>query len=361
MSAVSAHQAETTGVAEAPPALPAPAPSTARVAVVVVTWNSAGVLDGLLRSLPDGLAGVPWSLTVVDNASADDTVARAEKWLRETDRDAEGTVISTGRNAGYAAAINAALTRAGLLGSPASLDRPDQSDAEAEADTSNPPFTAALILNPDVRLEPGCVARMLELLDDPAGPRAGIVVPRIQDEAGGLSHSLRREPSVGRAVGEAVLGKRAGRIPWLGEVVLDEGEYETATTADWATGAIMLLSARCLAECGPWDESFFLYSEETEFALRARDRGFATRIAPEAVAVHIGGESKTSAQLWTLLVLNRVKLYRRRHSAPASAAYWSATLLRELPRAALGARRSRTAIAALCRPSRLRQPDLGMH
>ena len=316
-----------------------------RVAVIVVTWNSAAVLEGLLRSLPEGLAGVPWILTVVDNASSDETVALAEKWLRENEGSVEGAVISTGRNAGYAAAINAALSRSGLVGEPA----------------AGPRCTAALVLNPDVRLEPGCVPGMLEPLDDPSSPRAGIVVPRIQDPDGALSYSLRREPSVGRALGEAVLGRRAGRVPWLGEVVLDEGEYQAPTTADWATGAIMLLSAQCLAACGPWDESFFLYSEETEFALRARDRGFATRFAPKAVATHIGGESKTSAQLWTLLVLNRVKLYRRRHSAPASAAYWGATVLRELPRAALGARRSRSAIAALCRPSRLRQPDLGMH
>jgi GT2 family glycosyltransferase len=42
---------------------------------VVVTCNSAEILDDLLAALEDGLKGVPWHLTVVDNASSDDTVA----------------------------------------------------------------------------------------------------------------------------------------------------------------------------------------------------------------------------------------------------------------------------------------------
>jgi N-acetylglucosaminyl-diphospho-decaprenol L-rhamnosyltransferase len=122
-----------------------------------------------------------------------------------------------------------------------------------------------------------------------------------------------------------------------------------------------MISAECQDACGPWDESFFLYSEETEFALRARDRGFRTCLTPGAEAVHLGGESGVSAQLWTLLTINRVRLYRRRHHLPAAAAYWTATLLRELPRAALGKRRSRSAAAGLLSPSRLRRPDRGMH
>jgi GT2 family glycosyltransferase len=42
----------------------------------------------------------------------------------------------------------------------------------------------------------------------------------------------------------------------------------------------MLISADCARACGPWDESFFLYSEETDFALRAGDLGFATAFVP---------------------------------------------------------------------------------
>ncbi|WP_410169485.1 glycosyltransferase family 2 protein, partial [Actinacidiphila rubida] len=112
----------------------------------------------------------------------------------------------------------------------------------------------------------------------------------------------------------------------------------------------------CLEACGDWDESFFLYSEETEYCLRARDRGYATRLQPQAAAVHLGGDSRVSPYLWTLLTLNRVRLHRRRHGAVPAAAFWAAVLLREASRAALGRAPSRAAAAALVSPAKLRRP-----
>jgi GT2 family glycosyltransferase len=305
-----------------PTPLAAPTP---RIAVVIVTWNSAAVLPGLLTTLDAGLGGLAGQVVVADNDSADDSVAVAQRFYPGC------RIVQTGRNAGYAAAINAAL---------------------AAAD----PYDAALILNPDIRLDPGCVETMYARLADDG---VGIVVPRLFHGDGSIAWSLRREPTLLRAFGDAVLGRRAGRYSRLGETVLDEAAYAGATTVDWATGAVMLISAACLAACGPWDESYFLYSEETEFALRARDRGFLTRLAPEARAVHLEGESKVSPRLWTILTINRVKLYRRRHTRFAAALYWMVVLLREVSRAALGHPRSRRATAALLRPSALRSPVTG--
>jgi GT2 family glycosyltransferase len=149
--------------------------------------------------------------------------------------------------------------------------------------------------------------------------------------------------------------RRAGRFRHLSELVTDPAAYTAATRADWATGALMALSAQCLRACGPWDESFFLYSEETEYCLRARDAGFVTRLEPAASAVHLGGDSRVSPFLWTLLVLNRVRLHRRRKGAVSAAAFWAAVLLRESSRAALGRAPSRAAVAALLSPAKLRQ------
>jgi GT2 family glycosyltransferase len=293
-----------------------------QVAVVVVTYNSAGPLPGLLASLPVGLAGLDWRLTVADNDSADDSVALAESAVPGC------RIVRMGRNAGYAAALNAGLAGAGE-------------------------FDAALVLNPDVRLGDGVVGKLYAALGRRGPDRVGIAVPRILDENGHLARSLRRRPTIARALGEALAGQRAGRLAPFGETVLDDDAYRRPTLVDWATGAIMLMSAACLADCGPWDESFFLYSEETEFALRAADRGYATVLVPEAEVTHLGGESRVSPRLWSLLTVNRVRLYRMRHSTPAAAGYWSAVALREALRAALGQERSRKALRALVRPSTL--------
>jgi N-acetylglucosaminyl-diphospho-decaprenol L-rhamnosyltransferase len=295
---------------------------TETVAVVVVTYHSESLLADLVASLGPGLAGVDWHLTVADNDSRDGTVAA----LRRLAPDA--TIVETGANLGYAAGINAAVAAAR-------------------------PHTAILVLNPDVRLEPGCAPTLLATLRQPG---TGMAVPRLTDARGELIPTMRREPSVLRTLGDAFLGaERAGRFRSLGEVVTDPDRYAAPTTTDWAEGSTLLISAECWRACAPWDESFFLYSEETDFALRARDAGFLIRYVPDARAVHLEGDSRRSPGLWTLLTVNRVRLYRRRHGPLPAAAFWAALLLRELSRAAIGRRPSRAAVRALLSPRRLRQ------
>jgi GT2 family glycosyltransferase len=292
------------------------------VAVVVVTYNSERLVADLIASLGPGLEGVDWHLTVADNASADDSVGAVRRLAPDA------TVVEMGRNAGYAAGINAAVAKAG-------------------------PFDAVLVLNPDVRLTPGCVRSLLAVLRTEG---TGIAVPMLVDGDGQLIHTMRREPAARRVLGDAVLGAvRAGRYPAVGEMVTDERRYAAETLTDWAEGSTILISAECWQRVAPWDESFFLYSEETDFALRARDAGLATRFTPAARAVHLEGDSKVSPGLWTLLTLNKVRLYRRRHNAVATAGFWAALVLREFSRAALGKEPSRRAARALLSPARLRE------
>jgi N-acetylglucosaminyl-diphospho-decaprenol L-rhamnosyltransferase len=299
-----------------------------RVAVVVVTYNSATVLPGLVASLPAGMAGTTWQLVIVDNASADDTLDVA----RSVAPDA--LVLATGRNDGYAAGINAGVEVA-------------------------EPHDAVLVLNPDVRLRPGAGSVLAATCADPG---TGIAVPRLVDGEDRLILSLRREPTLLRAWADALIGaERAGRIGRLGEVVSVAQTYAHPQQTDWAEGSTVMVSAECWRRCGPWDEEFFLYSEETEYALRARDHGLVTWFVPTAEAVHLEGDSRVSPGLWMLLVLNRLRLYRRRHGSAASAAYWAALVVREGSRAALGREPNQRAVRALLRPSMVRArpgPDL---
>jgi GT2 family glycosyltransferase len=267
------------------------------VTVAMVTWNSERHLRDAFGSLPDGLAGVAsWRLIVADNDSADATVELTRRL------QPNATVVAMGRNAGYAAGLNAAVQAAG-------------------------PSRAYLFLNPDVRLQHGSVHALLECA---RAKNIGIAVPRLVDPSGNLHTSLRREPSVARALGEAVLGGgRAGRYPRIGEMVVLPAFYGVATTADWASGAVMLVTHECLTAVGGWDESFFLYSEETDLALRARDAGYLLRYCPDATAMHVGGDSHISAPLYSLLTLNRVRLFRKRHGRAMSTAFWCAVALNE--------------------------------
>jgi GT2 family glycosyltransferase len=294
-----------------------------KVAVVIVTYNSAHVLAGCLASLPEGARGVHLvEVVVADNASTDDTAKIVH--------DAQGCpvrLLEMGRNAGYAAAINAAVE---------SLNEHD--------------FDGVFVLNPDARLRPGVLAVLARALDRPG---RGIVFPRLLNADGSLQPSIRREPTVTRALAESLIGgNRAGRWGTLGELITDPALYERGSRVSWGTGAAMLISAAAQRALGPWDESFLLYGEETEFGLRAGDRGWQPWYEPAAVVEHIGGDSGINPMLWALLTVNRVVLFGRRNGRIKGAAYYLAVTLGELMRAIAGRRTARAALVSLLRPSR---------
>ncbi|MFL6143612.1 MAG: glycosyltransferase family 2 protein [Labedaea sp.] len=294
-----------------------------RIAVVIVTYNSADVLAGCLASLPAGANGVRLTEVVVaDNASDDDSLRIAEEAA-----DLPIRTVQLGRNAGYAAGFNAGVE--GLAG-----------------------YDAVLLMNPDCRLRPGAIAALAEALAGSGGSRRGIVAPKLVNQDGSLQPTLRRMPTVRGALAEALLGGgRAGRTRGLGELVFDEQAHDTPGDPAWVTGCVLLMSAAALAETGPWDETFLLYSEETDFMFRAADHGWTLWYEPAAVVEHIGGEAGTHPGLAALLVTNKVRLFRRRHGRLHSTAYRIAVLLGESLRALAGRRTARASLTALLRPS----------
>jgi len=287
------------------------------VSIVVVTYNSARHLDGFVEMLDAAAGAVAYELVVADNTSSDGSpdVVRA--------RRPDAVVVETGANRGYAAGVNAGIAVARGR-------------------------DAVLVCNPDVRLGTGAVGHLLDAL---ARPGAGITAPRTTTEDGRLVHSVRRDATVRRVVGEAVLGgTRACRFAAWSQMVGDAREYGYAHTVDWASGAALMCARRCLDAVGPWDETFFLYSEEVDFQLRAREHGFDVWFVPEATAVHRGGDLHASAHLWAMQMRNKVRLFGRRHGPVHTAAYRASWVLYEAIRAPVGNGIHRAGLRALLEP-----------
>lgn len=287
-----------------------------RLAIVVVTYNSAEVIGGLLDSLPLGLAGLAdTEIVVVDNNSRDASVDIAAS------HPVGVRVIQTGRNAGYAAAINAAAATI---------------DGERHL----------LILNPDIRLRPDCALALVDRLRDPA---VGLVVPQLLHEDGSTAHSLRKEPSVITAWSDSLLGTSlAGRLG-VGEIVKDEGLYRGGGTIEWASGAALAISAATRKAVGVWDETFFLYSEEVDYMERVRRCGLKVVYEPAARAVHIGGEYHENTGLSALMTSNRIHYYERHHGAAATFLFRLGIITGEVMRFGLGPGH-RAALSAALRP-----------
>jgi len=270
-------------------------------AVIVVTYNNADDSAALLASLPAATEGLSVRTVVVDNDSSDRTV--------EVVRDAGGAMcVEAGANLGYAGAINIGRAHVG-------------------------PCSSILILNADLVLEPGAVSALFAVLSEHG---VGVAVPRLLDEHGSLYPSLRREPTLMGALGDALCGAHFPRRPgWASEMVRRPSRYDRGHRVHWATGAAMLIAADCDAAVGPWDEDrFFLYSEETDFAARARAAGWTVDYVPAARATHRQGGSGQSPDLAALMAVNRVRYYEKRHGRAPSAAFRSMAVLHELLRCA---------------------------
>ena len=292
-------------------------PTDIGLSIIIVTYNSAAVLSGLLHSLPTGLTGIKqFEIVVVDNDSADNSTDIAHAHA------VRPRVIRMGRNAGYAAAINAGAATA----------HPDSD---------------LLILNPDIRLLPGAASLLVDRLTDPS---VGVAVPRILAEDGTTRWSLRREPSIVSAWTDAILGGTFAAHIGTGNMIGDPATYDRSGVVEWATGAILAVAARARRAAGDWDKSFFLYMEEVDYLRRVRECGFSVAYVPQAQAVHLEGEYRQNPRLSALLAANRIRYFRRHHGPLSTALFRLSIIVGEGIRAVRGPPGHRAAVRAALRP-----------
>lgn len=275
-----------------------PVGESADVVVYIVTYNSEASIDTLIKSLRNEAKSLRLRVIVADNDSADQT-------LHALAFHPDACVLPTGGNLGYAAGVNAAHRVSGRT-------------------------QAILVLNPDLEVLPGSIVALYQRL---ALSEAGLVVPQLLESDGSTTRSLRREPSVATAFGDAFFGdKLPSRPGWLAETEYALESYQHAHRIEWATGAAIMVRADLAEQIGDWDERFFLYSEEVDYFRRAREMGEAAWYEPSSRMVHHGGGSGTSTQLNALLAINRVRYIRKYHNAKYARWFRNGVALTELLR-----------------------------
>jgi GT2 family glycosyltransferase len=141
-----------------------------------------------------------------------------------------------------------------------------------------------LFLNPDTEFVTGGLDTLVaEMERMPDVGLAGVRQVRGDDS---LAPSMRRFPSVGRALAEAL---SAEKVPWarlLGERDLDPSRYQQVTECDWTSGSFMFARYATLEQSGGFDERFFLFSEETDLCWRIKRRGWRIVHLPSVTIRH---------------------------------------------------------------------------
>ena len=232
---------------------PQPPPTEKRaLAVVIVTWNVRDLVLAALDSLYADLQASDLSteVYVVDSASTDGTaqaVAAAYPAVR---------LMASAENLGFGRANNLALRQ--IMSVP------------------NPP-PAIYLLNPDTITQPGATQTLYDALFE--GERVGLVGAGLRYEDGSFQDSAFAFPGLRQlwieffpAPGRWIEGTFNGRYP---RALYQNGE---PFPVDFVLGATMMLRREVIEQTGMFDEQFFMYCEEIDWAWRNRRGGLVSAV-----------------------------------------------------------------------------------
>jgi len=249
-----------------------------RVAVVVVTCNSADSIVGCLRSVKEGNGAS--DIVVIDNASADGTVAL----VRSTFPDVR--LIRNDSNTGFAPAAN-------------------QGVRSTDADV-------VVLFNPDATVRPGSIAALASCMAD--HERAAAVAALVRNVDGSIQPTKRAFPSLWQSFLHATVGTVWPNNPGTRAYVLADANFDQARPVDWVAATAVALRRSAFEAVGGFDESFFFFVEDVDLCKRFRDAGFEIWFEPRAEVVHVWGGSWTRHPL-RFMALHHLNLFRyvRKH------------------------------------------------
>ena len=239
-------------------------PVSRRVLTVIVNYKTP---DLTIKSYRSALAELTdGRIMVVDNESGDGSFEQIATAIAADGVSDRVEVLASGHNGGFGYGNNFALRR-GLA--------------------ETPGYDFFYLLNSDAFPDEGAIDRLIDFLEK--RPEAGIVGSYIHGTDGTPHDTAFRFPT---AAGEFEGTMRLGLLSrLLKHHVVSMGVPNAVTQADWVAGCSMMIRRQVLEEVGLFDETFFLYYEETDLCMRARRKGWLTYYVPESSVAHVGSAS----------------------------------------------------------------------
>ncbi len=251
------------------------------VSVIVVNWNTKGLLLDCLRSVNPYGGKRRVEIIVVDNGSSDGSADAVRAEFPGV------KLIETGENLGFARANN--------IGIRESKGR------------------YVCLVNSDVRILDDCLERLAEYMD--RNPTVGIVGPRILWPDLSMQDSCRNFPSLWNNFCPVIGLDRVfkGYKLFSGEHMFCFAHDQEAEV-DFLAGCFLMIRREGLDQVGLFDERFFIYSEEIDLCKRFWKSGWKVMFFPGAQAIHNARSSSSKAPLRFHLEQQRSRLqYWRKH------------------------------------------------
>lgn len=287
-----------------------------RVLIILLNYRTPEMTlqsaEAALRELND----LPGELLIIDNGSGDSSytqirrAAEARGWLDGN----KVRVIASPVNGGFGAGMNIGF-KTGL------------------ADGSTPAFY--FLLNSDAFVQGSTIRTLRDFLLE--HPGAGLAGSFVRGTDGAPHRTAFRFPSI---AGEFEASVRTGVFtrllkPWVVAMEMPQAEVQV----DWTAGASLMIRREAVEAVGGFDETFFLYFEETDLCRRAARAGWRTHYVPASEVEHIGSAStgmkgwqRTPAYWFDSRMHYFIKTHGRAYAAAATLARMCGSLLYGLRR-----------------------------
>lgn len=244
-----------------------------KVAIILVNYNGYEDTVECVNSLL-AISYKNMFIFVVDNASTEGNRIQEDVFLQKAVR-----IIQSKENLGFSGGNNLAIQIA-----------------------LKEKFDYVLLLNNDTSVEPDFLSEMIEAAEN--NHRVGIVAGKIY-----FYHDKNRIWAAG-----GQYNRRTGLTVQYGGV--DRRELNVERDVTFATGCLMLIPCEVIHKVGLLDESFFLYSEDTDYCQRVIDAGYKIRYVPTAKIYHkvsasIGNTSSMQQQYMMRNNLYMIKKYSK--------------------------------------------------
>lgn len=239
------------------------------ISLIIVNWNTKALLRNCLNSIYKTVSGITYEVIVVDNASNDDSGIMVKEEFPEV------ILIQNSANHGFGAANNQAF--------PIMHGR------------------YALLLNTDTLLTENAVYELFSFMESNA--EAGMACGQLLNRDGTKQNSIASIPTLLTLMCNMPLLEYVlpGRYP------SKRYNYKSPVEIDSGVGACLMVRRKVIEEVGGFDERYFFFFEETDWALQIRSAGWKIYHVPSAFIYHLQGQSIGRN------VHSRIEFYRSRY------------------------------------------------
>jgi GT2 family glycosyltransferase len=239
------------------------------ISIIIVTWNTKDLLQKCLDSIYKTIHDITFEIIVIDNASEDDTLVMLKGKFPHI------TLIKNSRNLGFGAANNQGLRI--MRG------------------------RYALLLNSDTVLTIQAVEELFTFME--THPEAAMACGQLLNADGSKQNSMASFPSL------LTLMTNMPLLEYLFPKRYPSKRYnhKNPVEVDSGIGACLLVRKKAIDEVGMFDERYFFFFEETDWAYQMKKAGWKIFHIPTAFIYHLQGQSIGSD------VRSRIEFYRSRY------------------------------------------------